>query len=167
MYCPKCGSGGQEPESYCRKCGEFLLDYSGRSFLIGRLFGGSNPTTQIYSNLILNIITIFTSALLAGFLNGYYDALKERTGEGVPNVIYLVYLFLTLIALWQLFSIVVGARLLTKLGRKKTASTAEMVKGELPVKATQKLSPQFESHETIPLTVTEDSTRILENVERQ
>ena len=26
MFCPKCGAGGQSAESYCKRCGEWLLD---------------------------------------------------------------------------------------------------------------------------------------------
>jgi len=120
MYCPRCGTADQEPESYCRSCGDFLLDYSGRSILISRLFGGSAPSTQINVNLILNLITILTSFLLLGFLHGHYDALRARTGETEPSVIYLVYAFLIAISFWQLFSIVIGLRLRAKLGGKKT-----------------------------------------------
>jgi uncharacterized membrane protein YvbJ len=26
MYCPKCGADGQSAESYCKRCGDWLLD---------------------------------------------------------------------------------------------------------------------------------------------
>ena len=104
MYCPKCGKAQQEPESYCRSCGEFLMDYSGRSYFLNKLLGGSNPSAQIGIGLAINLITIFTSILLLGFLNGHYDAREARTGEGAPPIIYLVYLFLVVISLWQILS---------------------------------------------------------------
>jgi ribosomal protein S27AE len=169
MFCPRCGSGDQEPESYCRNCGEFLLDHTGRSFLLNKLLGGSAPTTQIYVNLALDLITIFTSFLLIGFLNGYYDALEERTGEGTPNVIYLVYAFLVVISFWQFLSLIVGVRLKTKLGRKRaTGGTIESTAPEdFLRRETEKLLPLIERNETLPLSVTEDSTRILENAKRK
>jgi len=170
MYCPRCGNGDQEPESYCRNCGVFLLDYSGHSFVLNKLLGGSIPTAQIYVGLVLNLVTIFTSFLLIGFLNGYYDALEERTGEATPNVIYLVYAFLVVISFWQFLSLVVGVRLKTKLGRRKASegtSDKKSVPGNFPVKGTQKLLPHSEPNETVPLSVTEESTRILENVKRR
>lgn len=167
MYCPKCGKAQQEPESYCRSCGEFLMDYSGRSYFLTKLLGGSNPSAQIGIGLAINLITIFTSILLLGFLNGHYDAQKARTGEGVPPVIYLVYLFLIVISLWQILSLVVGARLRTKLNRKKGLSErAEMPQGVVSSKKTNELLPYGDSNQTIPLSVTEGPTKILNKLKR-
>ena len=164
MYCPKCGKGEQQAESYCRKCGEYLIDYTRRSFLLSKLLGVAMPTTQIYLNLALNLITIFTSFLLIGFLNGYYDALEERTGEGAPNVIYLVYAFLVGISLWQFLSIIVSVRLKSKLGRKKSAMDSvrsENTPENFPAEETQKILMHPVTADTTPLSVTEDSTRML------
>ena len=169
MYCPKCGNAKQEPESYCRNCGEFLMDNSNLSFLMNKMLGGSRPTTQINVNLAINLITIFTSFLLIGFLNGHYDALKERTGEEAPSVIYLVYLFLIVISIWQMLSLIVGVRLKSKLNGKKTASELESSEGlqdSLSSKQTQELISSSESHQTVPLSVTDESTKILNKVNR-
>lgn len=169
MYCPKCGNAKQEPESYCRNCGDFLMDYSGLSYLTNKMLGGSRPTTQINVNLAINLITILTSFLLLGFLNGHYDALKERTGEGAPPVIYLVYLFLIFISLWQLLSLIVGARLRRKLNRKKAVSQLENLKrlqNNLTSKNTQELLQLEESHQTVPLSATDESTKILNKANR-
>lgn len=169
MYCPKCGNAEQEPESYCRKCGEFLMDYSGLSYLTNKMLGGSRPTTQINVNLAINFITILTSFLLLGFLNGHYDALKERTGGGAPSVIYLVYVFLIIISFWQILSLMVGARLRSKLNRKKAASelgSSESMQDNLTSKNTQELLPSGESHQTVPLSVIDESTKILNKVNR-
>jgi hypothetical protein len=167
MYCPKCGNAKQEPESYCRNCGEFLMDYSGLSYVINKFLGGSRPTTQINVNLAINLITIFTSFLLVGFLNGYYDALKERTGELAPPVINLVYIFLIVISLWQILSLIVGVRLRSKLNRKKVDSElggSEKLPNSLSSKNTQELLASSDSHQTVPLAVTEESTKILTKV---
>ena len=169
MFCPKCGNAEQEAESYCRNCGEFLIDYSGQSYLINKLFGGSAPTTQITVNLAINFITILTSFLLLGFLNGYYDSLEERTGEKAPSVIYLVYIFLVVISLWQILSLIVGARLRSKLSRKKAINaiaSTEVEQESFSSKKTQELLPQGESQQTVPLPVTEGSTKILDKVNR-
>ena len=167
MYCPKCGTGDQEAEAYCRNCGEFLLDYSGRSMLVNKLLGGSTPSTQIAFNLVLNLITIFTCFLLLGFLNGHYDALRARTGEQPPSVIYLVYAFLIAISAWQFLSIVVGVRLRTKLARKKEPDASAVDQDSFGSHATNKLLDEPNPLETTPLSVTEDPTRILENIERK
>ncbi len=165
MYCPRCGSGNQEPENYCRNCGEFLLDYTGLSFLLGRLLRGSSPTNQVYLNLALSLITILTSFLLIGFLNGYYDARAARTGEEAPRIIYLVYAFLTVISLWQILSIVVGVRLGRKLGQKRSLQVitgSEEASESSGSRETEKLLKHPLQNENLPNPVIEESTRILE-----
>ena len=169
MYCPNCGNAKQEPESYCRNCGEFLMDNSGLSYLMNKMLGGSRPTTQINVNLAINLITIFTSFLLIGFLNGYYDAQEERTGEAAPRVIYLVYIFLIVISLWQILSLIVGARLRSKLNRKEAAiepESSEMLTNSLSSKNTQELLSPGESHQTVQLSITDESTKILNKINR-
>ena len=163
MYCPQCGKADQETESYCRNCGEFLLDHSGRSFLVSRLLGSSKPTTQITVNVVIDLITIFTCFLLLGILNGHYDALRVRTGEQPPSVIYVVYAFLIAIAAWQFFSLVIGLRLRTKLGRKNVPDIEPKTSAS---PKTQEFLPDADQFGTAPLSVTEDSTRILENAKR-
>src|SRR6185369_7702926 len=39
IYCSKCGRPDQETDSYCRHCGEFLVDLSSRSSFLTRVFG--------------------------------------------------------------------------------------------------------------------------------
>lgn len=119
MFCPNCGKGEQSPDSYCRSCGEFLADSSAKSYLINTLLGGASPGAQIRLNLIINMVTALAGALLLGFLNGHYDALRERTGEAPPRVIYYVYVFLGLVLVWQFFGLLVNSRLMKKMSREK------------------------------------------------
>lgn len=120
MFCPSCGKGEQSPDSYCRSCGEFLTDFSAKSYLMNTLLGGASPRAQIRLNLIINMVTGLAAALLLGFLNGHYDALHAKTGEAAPRVIYYVYVFLGLVLVWQFFGFLVNSRLMKKLvGEKK------------------------------------------------
>ena len=165
MYCPNCGKGEQSPESYCRSCGEFLTDFSGKSYLINKILGGSTPETQVNVNLTINVVTAFISSLLLGFLNGYFDAQYERTGQGAPPIIYLVYIFLALVAVWQFLSFVIGRRLKKKLaGRKKGGPSVEQSVDENGVssRSTQKSLPQADFENVVPASVAEDTTRILD-----
>jgi hypothetical protein len=163
MYCPTCGTADQQPESYCRSCGDFLTDYSSSSYLLNKVLGGSAPSTQVTVNLVINFLTICTCFLLLGFLNGHYDALENRTGERPPSVIYLVYAFLVAISAYQILSLIVGARLRSKLVRKEVAVTT---RPENPPNAfadnqTQEFLPPADLRQTTHLSVTEDSTKIL------
>src|SRR5215208_6070116 len=120
MFCPKCGKGEQAPDSYCRSCGEFLTDFSAKSYLVNRLLGGGGARGQIKFNLVINTLTGLASSLLLGFLNGHYDALSAKTGEAPPRVIYYVYVFLGLVFVWQLLGFLINTRLLKRLyGEKK------------------------------------------------
>jgi hypothetical protein len=165
MFCPNCGRGEQTPDSYCRSCGEFLTDFSGKSYLINKLLGGSSPETQVNINLTINIVTTLASSLLLGFLNGYYDSLYEKTGQTAPPVIYLVYIFLGLVTVWQVFGFLINSRLKKKLsGRKKVDVSADSSASEKAVSSgsTQKSLPQADFDNIVPASVVDDTTKILD-----
>jgi hypothetical protein len=170
MFCPNCGKSEQSPESYCRSCGEFLTNFSGKSYLINKVLGGSTPETQVNVNLIINAVTAFVSSLLLGFLNGYFDAQYERTGQSAPPIIYLVYIFLALVFVWQFVSFAINTRLKRKLsGRKKGGVSVEQSVDEnaLSSRSTQKSLPQADFENVVPATVVEDTTRILDESPRK
>jgi hypothetical protein len=170
MFCPSCGKGDQSPETYCRSCGEFLMDYSARSFLLSKLVGGSTPETQVKVNLIISAVTALISALLLGFLNGYYDALYERTRETPPPIIYLVYLFLGLVMAWQLLSFVIGLRLKSKIGGRRKGLPADdpaAGPGALPPGTTRESLPPADVKRAVSTSVTEEATRILDERPRK
>lgn len=171
MYCPNCGKGGQEPDAYCRQCGQFLPDLTSNvPYLIKKLLGEGKPQTQITVNLVINLVTALISILLLGFLHGYFDAHEAKTGEGAPRVIYLVYLFLGVVAGWQLLSFVIGLRLKTKfsgnkLGAMTTNDTASI---HAPLQETGNSSlPPADFDEIVPPRVTEDTTRMLDKLPRK
>lgn len=160
MFCPNCGNPDQTAESYCRRCGEFLTDFSGQSYLLNKLLGGQSPETQVTVNLIINLVTGLISALLLGFLNGYYDAQFARTQVSAPPVLYLVYIFLGLVTVWQLFSFVVGMRLRSKIvGRRplSSAGTPDNIEGT-------KVNALPEGNRSG--SITEETTRMLDRVPR-
>ena len=160
MFCPNCGNPDQTAESYCRRCGEFLADFSSQSYLLNKLLGGQSPETQVTVNLIINLVTGLTSVLLLGFLNGYYDAQFIKTHVSPPPVLYLVYIFLGLVTVWQLFSFLVGMRLRSKIvGRRpmSPAESADNIEGE-------EMSALPEANRAG--SITEDPTRMLDRVPR-
>jgi hypothetical protein len=171
MFCPKCGKGEQTPDSYCRSCGEFLTDFSAKSYLIKRLLGGAGPKAQIKFNLVINVVTGFASAFLLGFLNGHYDALYAKTGEVPPSVINYVYVFLGLVFVWQLLGFLVNTRLLKRLyGKKKkalpAAAPADDAKAVAPPPPQKSLAPGH-IDPVAPDSVTQHTTKILDKLPRK
>lgn len=170
MFCPNCGKSEQSPDSYCRNCGQFLTDFSGKSYLINRILGGNRPDTQVNINLTINVVTTLASCLLLGFLNGYYDSLYEKTGQTAPTVIYLVYIFLGLVAAWQTLGFLVNSRLKKKLSeRKKVKAPVDSTINEKAVQSgpTQKSLPQANFDNAVPASVVEETTRTLEKSPRR
>jgi hypothetical protein len=170
MFCPNCGKGEQAPDSYCRSCGEFLTDYSAKSYIINRLLGGSGPRSQAKINLVINMATVLASALLLGFLKGHYDALNDRTGEQPPRVIYFVYAFLLLNTAWQVLGFVINSRLLKKMAAaKKGVAPADPDAGEdaPPARSTQRSLPDARPPADDPESVTQHTTKRLDKVPRK
>lgn len=170
MFCPNCGKGEQAPDAYCRSCGEYLTDYSAKSYLIHKLLGGSSPRAQVRINLVINMVTVFVSALLLGFLNGHYDALYERTGEAPPGVIYLVYAFLGLVLVWQVLGFIINTRLLKKMGAAKKGAGREDTDagdGALPSRSTQRSLEAGVMPAVTPDSVTQHTTKILDKLLRR
>lgn len=170
MFCPKCGKGEQTPDSYCRSCGEFLPDFSARSYLIHRLLGGASPRAQLRLGSIINVVTGLAAALLLGFLNGHFDALYERTGERPPAVINYVYVFLGLVLVWQLLGLAVSNRLKRKLaGEKKGLPDAGPDAAGRPLASPTTLrsleSGRLDPND--PESVTQHTTKILDKLPRK
>jgi hypothetical protein len=167
MFCSNCGNADQEPDTYCRQCGEYLVDPVGNSYFLNKVLGGATPVTQINVNLVISFLTIFACFFLIGFLKGHYDALFTRSGELPPVVIYWVYAFLGLISVWQLFSFVVGMRLRKKLSRKGNGAATERGNDDRGFDAmeTQELLPEADFSRDVP-SVTEEPTKILDPVTR-
>lgn len=172
MFCPSCGKGEQAPDSYCRSCGEFLTDFSAKSYLVHRLLGGASPRAQLTFGIVINMMTGLAAALLLGFLKGHYDALHDRTGEAPPRVIFYVYVFLGLVLLWQLLGLAVNNRLKRKLGgegKKKKKGLPDAEAGDAakaaPSAPTQRsLQPGHLDPANDPESVTQHTTKILDKL---
>ncbi|HEY6190559.1 MAG TPA: hypothetical protein VIW80_23105 [Pyrinomonadaceae bacterium] len=134
------------------------------------MLGGSTPDTQVNFNLIISGATTIISTLLLGFLNGYYDSLYERTGQTAPPIIYLVYIFLALVSVWQLLSFLINVRLKRKLGGRKEGALAVDSNASEDAqlsRSTQKSLPQANFDNIVPASVIEDTTKILDKYPRE
>ena len=121
MFCPKCGTADQISNSYCRNCGEFLVDSSEKFNLLYKFFGINTPEKQINANIIINLAGAVLSFVLFGFLMGYFDAQENKNpAVGTPTIIYLVYTFLVFISAWQLLGFIMNLKLKSEFaGRNK------------------------------------------------
>lgn len=169
MFCSNCGKGEQTPDSYCRSCGEFLVDPASKYSLINRVLGISRPDKQFNVTLTIDLVTSVVSGLLMVFLMGYFDGRYHRTGVPAPPIVYLVYLFLGLVSAWQLLSFIIGLKLKTKLsGAKRSGLPAgQTINTETPLKgsAQPSLSPGDQQN-IVSDSVTEDTTRNLDRIPR-
>jgi hypothetical protein len=167
MFCPNCGKGDQSVDTYCRSCGEFLPSLSDRFSLISKALGMSTPGRQLGVSLTINLLTGILSFLLLMFLNGYFDALATRTAEPTPTIIYVVYLFLGLVAGWQFLSFVINLRLRAKFTGKSggKAHSGSTVNETNPLGGSVISSlPEADLGRSAPASVTEDRTRILDDL---
>jgi hypothetical protein len=166
MFCPKCGNADQTENSYCRNCGEFLMDSSNKFNLIYNFLGISAPEKQITVNLIINFFGLVLSVVLLGFLMGYFDAGENKNPPvPTPSIIYFVYAFLALISAWQLLGTVFAAILRSKFSSAKTKTeTGEnytVHKDALTSTQKQESLPAANSDDFIISVVTENTTKNL------
>ncbi|HEX8250376.1 MAG TPA: hypothetical protein VF599_19535 [Pyrinomonadaceae bacterium] len=173
MYCPNCGKGENAPDTYCRNCGEFLTDFSGNASLINRILGANTPDKRVNISLVFDVLTLISSIFLLFFLFGYFDGRYARTGEAAPTIIYLVYFFLGLFALWQFLSLFIGVMHKRKLSdRKKAATEADSeinADTALPPReaVVGKYLPPADAKNIAAPAVTEQTTRNLDKVTRK
>lgn len=158
MFCPKCGRPEQVLETYCRGCGEFLTDSSNPLSILSRLVGANTTSKQITLSLVINGVTGAVSGLLLVFLMGYFDGREARTLEPAPSIIYLVYIFLGLVAAWQLFSFAINLNLRARFTRKSEIAPS-LAPGETSSSAPA--LPEADFQNVVPRSVVEKETELL------
>ena len=168
MFCSNCGKGEQAADSYCRSCGEFLVDPASKYSLINRLLGISRPEKQFNITLVIDLVTSIVSGLLMVFLMGYFDGRYNRTGVPAPPIVYLVYLFLGLVSAWQLLSFIISLKLKTKLsGARRSGLPSHKTGTESSMTGSaQAALPRADHHDKSSTSITEDTTRNLDRVPR-
>lgn len=172
MFCPNCGMGENKPDTYCRSCGAFLTDFSGDASLMNRILGANTPEKRVNVGLAFDVLTLVFSSLLLIFLFGYFDGRYTRTGESAPPIVYFVYVFLGLTAIWQLLSLIVGVSHKNKLSgrrRSEVSTISETMKNAVLNETIQdKLLPADLENVVVPQSsVTENTTKHLDKVPRK
>ena len=154
MYCPKCGIAEQVPESYCRKCGQYLHDLDNPQI---------EPAEHTLANMVLSALTVVISFTLAGLL--YYFDFAWPEGTILTNATAG---FLFAIGCWNIHtfwrSLLLRKHFKENRARLKQASgTREFGEG----KDTAKFLHEADLEKYQPASVTDRTTRQLENAKRE
>jgi hypothetical protein len=156
MFCPNCGKAEQKESSYCRACGEFIPDLSGRN---KTAFGGSTPEEQIKMNLTLSLMSAIVSAILAIALYTTYFRRPDT-----PLIIYIVAAFLLTICAWQASTFSINLKLKKHFKKRRPTDDAETVQpaqNQFQAAKTKELLPEADLTDAIPASVMENTTRKL------
>lgn len=151
MFCPKCGNADQKENSYCRSCGTFLPDFD-------KLKNKeTTPEQQITISSTFNFLSAVISLVLTVILHALY------TGkEGTPVIIYVVIGFLTANFFWQaqaFWRVRQLKKQFPKRGSEK--ELAEIQTTVLNPFNTDKLLPESDFSDIVPISITENSTKTL------
>ncbi|MFZ1699252.1 MAG: hypothetical protein WBO10_13790 [Pyrinomonadaceae bacterium] len=153
MFCPKCGSAEQTPDSYCRQCGEWLPDLSAASR--GR-FRTSTREQKVRRMRVLQMIS--TGLSLASALIIIHVVANGVDQEMLPLAAFCGFL----VAVYQIISLILGYNVLSP---KKAQSN------ESDALTTQVSSSQYASLKAAdtqefikPDSVVENTTALLDHV---
>lgn len=155
MFCPNCGKGEQTPNQYCRNCGEFMPDLSGRTKR------ADMPDEQIKANLVLNLLGGIVSLVLAILLYARYLGKADAT-----ELIYFVAAFLLAMCGWQLTTFRINLKLKKHFDKRKKETTPDeppepAAAYRMSAAKTKDLLPEADFSAVVPASVTENTTKIL------
>ncbi len=152
MYCSKCGEADQNVNSYCRKCGNFLLENLVKQLNLG-------TAISVFTFTIISVV------LLLWIMTKIYEALE---GRSIFNLEYSTYLFLGTLAFLQLTQIIKSVRLMRKINKVAGNSDlpSEEMQKELTSPETRDFLPPADFQSVIP-SVVEVTTKNLDKVRRK
>ena len=149
MYCPRCGNADQMPETYCRQCGLYLLDFS------KPLKRESPPEEHLKANTVLSLMTIsasFTLSLLLFLVLGFRSFTHP--------LIYVTAGLLLAIGGWHIQSLI-RTLMLKKQWKRRVPLSESQVAPAFKSASTGKLLDQANFAGLTPASVTEHTTRHL------
>ena len=151
MFCPKCGKPDQMPETYCRQCGLYLLDFS------KPLKRESPPEEHLKANTVLSVMTIVASFTLS-FLLFLVLGFRSFTHP----LIYATAGILLAIGGWHIQTLI-RTIMLKKQWKRRVPLNAIQAETPAAFKSTPtaKLLEQSDLAGAIPVSVTEHTTRHL------
>jgi hypothetical protein len=161
MFCPKCGTPDQQPDTFCRQCGILLPDFD-------KLIRKETPPEEhLNANGILNIMTAIVSGTLAILLHAFYTG-RENT----PPLIIATAGLLSAMFCWEVQKIWRTRQLKRQLSRRKKRGEIEAEEFDtnplIESAKTNELSRESDVRNAVPPSIIENTTRSLgEKVERK
>ena len=157
MFCPKCGAGAQNADSYCKRCGEWLPDIE--ALARPGLFRKSTREQKIRKMRILEAISAGLSLASAAVIISVL-----RGGAGTQLLILAIF-FCFIVAAYQVVNFYLGHKLQRRVGQSRAESTGQIKSGaDESVRA-------LSSGEPTPLaggrSVVEGTTKLLEPLPRE
>ena len=156
MFCPKCGNANQTENTYCRQCGTFLPDLNNP----GKK--KTTPEDHLKVNTVLNFLTAGTSLTLAILL--YLFFLGQ---QGVHPIIYVTAGFLLAMFAWQVQIIIRTFQLKKHFKNRQNQIQTQSETPEFETGKTKELLNEADFSSAVPPSVTEKTTRHLDEVQRK
>jgi hypothetical protein len=151
MFCPKCGKAEQLPESYCRQCGFFLPDLS------KPVKRELPPEDHLKANTFLSVLTIIVSFTLS--------ILLFAVRPGTHPLIYVTAGLLIGIGAWHIQTLIRTQKLKKQWKRRAPLTEIQAAlpdtQPEFKSSSTAKLLDQADFENTVPASVTENTTKHL------
>jgi hypothetical protein len=154
MFCPRCGNADQTPETYCRRCGLYLLDFS------KPLKRKTPPEQHLKANTLLSVMTIITSFTLS-FLLFHVLGFRSFTHP----LIYVTAGILIAMGGWHIQTLIRTLLLKKQWERRVPLSENQTASSDTPPAfkstPTARSLEQADFTDAIPVSVTEHTTRHL------
>jgi hypothetical protein len=151
MFCPRCGKAEQLPETYCRQCGLFLPDLS------KPVKRELPPEDHLKANTALSSLTIIASFTLSILL---FAVVPDK-----HPLIYVTAGLLIAIGAWHIQTLIRTQKLKKQWKRRTPLTEIQAALPEtqpsLESPSTGKLLDRADFADTVPVSVTEHTTRHL------
>ncbi len=155
MFCSKCGSADQTPDSYCRNCGEWLSDLSKRA---RGHFRASTREDRIRRMRILQFISIGLSLTSTAVVLMFLSTGRDK------EMLTIAALCSFLVAIYLVIATLLGNKVLTPKVERESETTVQT--DAIPGVQASAL-PAADTNEFItPGSVTESTTNLLDPVPR-
>jgi hypothetical protein len=151
MFCPKCGSGEQSPEAYCRNCGVWLTDPD-TSARGGSIFRKTTREEKIRKIRTLELISIGLSLASAAIIFSFLFGSLDR------GLLFLAMACGIVVAVYQAITMYLGHKVTKTLPRPLPQS--EKLSDNAPALV---MPPSPTRQLNVPASVTDRTTDLLES----